>query len=45
MQKRGEFKLRSTLAEHLADDTKRLHEQARALKPGADLDHVLKQIG
>jgi hypothetical protein len=44
MQKGSQFKLTSALAEHLADDTKRLRKQAKALKPGADLDQVLKLI-
>jgi hypothetical protein len=44
MQKRSHFELTSTLAEYLAEDTKLLREQARKLKPGADLDHVLHRI-
>lgn len=44
MQKRSHFKLTSTLAAHLADNTKLLRKKARTLKPGADLDQVLERI-
>jgi hypothetical protein len=43
MPNRIQFEQTSTLAEHLADETKLLRDQARKLKPGADLDHVLNR--
>ena len=44
MQKPIYFERPSTLAEHIADDTKLLRERAKKLKPGSDLDEVLNRI-
>ena len=44
MNKGVVFKLTYALSDRLADDTALLREQAKALKPGAALDHVLKRI-
>ncbi len=38
------FQFTYTFAERLAEENELLREQAKALKPGADLDQLLKRI-
>lgn len=44
MAERRRFKHTASLEERLGEDTEQLREQAKALPPGAALDHVLRRI-
>lgn len=44
MNKRRRFKQTLPLEQRLVEDTARLREQARAMRPGPALDSILKRI-
>ena len=44
MAKRRRFTHTTTLEERLAEDTERLRQQAKAMKPGVARDSVLRRI-
>jgi hypothetical protein len=43
MFERRRFKQRDTLANHLAEEAKRLREQARLLRPGSERDVAVRK--
>ena len=44
MAERHRFTQTATLEERLAEDTERLRQQAKAMKPGVARDNVLRRI-